>query len=87
MLGFDHVIGPIVVLDDGVVGGLTTERPLLDGFKFTESAALLETLGIAWNDVVAVGDSPAEAEIFQHAGLSIAIEIPQGLAGLPDSRS
>ncbi len=83
-LGFDHVVGTAVALDGEVIVGVSEERPIVDGFKFTGCNAILRSLDISWADVVAIGDSPAEQELFERAGLAIAINPKGNIASFAD---
>lgn len=48
-------------------------------FKLEDSKTILDKLNITPNEVVAIGDSPADKAIFEFAGKSIAINPKEGI--------
>jgi HAD superfamily phosphoserine phosphatase-like hydrolase len=77
LLGIDHVIGMRPAMDGSTILGIPASEAPDAHFKLTGAKRLLRKLGIASDEVVAIGDSPTDAELFQFSALSIAVA-PKG---------
>jgi phosphoserine phosphatase len=77
LLGIDHVIGTRPAMDGSTILGIPASDAPDAHFKLERAQRLLRKLGIAREEVVAIGDSPTDAELFQFSALSIAVA-PKG---------
>jgi HAD superfamily phosphoserine phosphatase-like hydrolase len=77
MLDIDYVIGTQPEIRDGIIYGVSPEHPIEKGFKFKGYKSILDKLGISFEQVVALGDSPTDKKAFEYSALSIAID-PKG---------
>jgi HAD superfamily phosphoserine phosphatase-like hydrolase len=84
LLGIDYVVGTAVELDGDVIRGVSRTAPPVDGFKLTGCMRILTELGIPVHQAAAVGDSPADAALMLHAGLSIAVNPVGGVEQYAD---
>ena len=76
-LAFDYIVGSRPQLDNNVIVGIKESDYSCQDFKVKDSMTILEKLRISKEEVVAIGDSPADRGIMNFATISIAIN-PKG---------
>lgn len=77
MLEADYIVGSRPLVEDGRLAGISEHEYPSEDFKVAECSAILSSLNIGREQVVALGDSPADAGIFRLAARSIAVD-PKG---------
>ncbi len=80
----DYVVGSRPRIIDGRIGVITEEDYSGMDFKVRDSRAILDNLGITYDSVIAVGDSPADKGIFDLAAKSIAVDPKSGIEKCAD---
>ncbi len=76
-LGIDYVIGTAPRMSGDVIMGIETEDFKGKSFKYDGCREIIEKLEISKNEILAIGDSPADSKIFELAGTKIVIN-PKG---------
>ncbi len=76
-LGIDYIVGSRPKIDGKIIAGIEKNDYSGDDFKLTDCLGILESLDITASQVIAIGDSPADAGIFKYAAKCIAIN-PRG---------
>lgn len=84
LLGITYLVGTKPKVDGGIIQGISVEDFLGRDFKLLGVKQILGELHIASDDVVAIGDSPADRSIFAFAGKSIAIHPKEGIEKYAD---
>lgn len=84
ILGIDYLVGTSAALDGDVIRGVDSAKPPVDGFKLAGCMSILTALEIPVSRALAIGDSPADAGMLLHAGLSIAINPVGGVERFAD---
>lgn len=77
LLGIDYIIGTSPRMDSDVISGIEITDFESRDFKVNGCKKVIEKLGIAFEEIVAIGDSPADAAVFEIAKTTIAIN-PKG---------
>lgn len=77
LLGIDHTIGMKPAMDGSTILGIPMSEAPDAHFKRRGAQLLLRKLGISGDEVVAIGDSPTDGELFQFSAVSIAVA-PRG---------
>jgi len=72
-LGISYVVGTKPKMEGNKIESISKEDFSGSNFKLEDSKAILDKLGIKQENVVAIGDSPADKIIFEFAKKSIAI--------------
>lgn len=83
-LGINHVVGTHPLVEHGVIRGIPADRPIIPTFKLDGCKVILDKLGIDPEEVVAIGDSLADEDLFRFAGLSIAVSPKDGIKDIAD---
>ena len=83
-LGADYIVGSRPHMKGDVFGTISARDYSGLDFKIRDSKVILDKLGIAGIDVVAIGDSPADLGIFKFAGQSIGVNAPDSIAPYVD---
>jgi len=76
-LGIDYVIGTLPRIKDGIIQGVELEYFNGREFKAMGCRAIIDDLGFKKENIIAIGDSPADLGVFGLAGKTIAIN-PKG---------
>jgi phosphoserine phosphatase len=84
MLGITYIVGSKPKMKGNIIQGISAEEYSCNDFKLADSIKILEGLKITHNQVVAIGDSPADKSIFQYAAKSIAINPRDGIEKYAD---
>jgi phosphoserine phosphatase len=71
-LGFDHVVANIIFARDGVISGETLVG-VPEGGKGEIADGLMAKFGTLSENTLALGDTRSDADMFQRAGVSIAV--------------
>jgi phosphoserine phosphatase len=80
----DYLIGSQPHIKDDIIEGISEKDYSDCDYKLTESKQILNTLGIAASETLAIGDSPGDKSRFFFAGKSIAINPKEGIEKYAD---
>lgn len=84
ILGVDYIVGTHPDIRDGVIRGISPERPIEKGFKLKGCISILNKLGIRPEQIIAIGDSLADRKVFDYAALSITVDPKGGIEKYAD---
>lgn len=84
LLGITYVVGTNPKMNGNVISGISEEDFLGRDFKLLGVQKILRDLHISPQEVVAIGDSPADKTIFDFAGYAIAINPKEGVEKFSD---
>ncbi len=84
ILGIDYVVGTQPNVKGGIIYGISSEAPPQKNFKLQGCKAILDGKGITSDQVIALGDSPADRKIFEFAAYSIAVAPKGGIERYAD---
>jgi phosphoserine phosphatase len=84
MLGISRIVGSSPVMRGEVIVGISEQDFPGPGFKLEGVKTILDELGIAAENTVAIGDSPADKAVFEFAGTAIAINPKGGVEAAAD---
>lgn len=76
-LGVDYVIGTSPRVQNGIIQGIELSDFNGRNFKVDGCLEIINTLGIAPNDIIAIGDSPSDQGVFEISNIKFAIN-PKG---------
>lgn len=77
ILGITHVVGAEPIMDGPILVGITKDQFSGADFKLEGIKNILSGINIQESETLAIGDSPADKNVFEFAGKSIAIN-PKG---------
>jgi len=80
MLGITHVVGSEPTMKGDIIQGITESQFTGPNFKLEGVQKILAGTGLQPSETLAIGDSPADKQVFEFAGTSIAIH-PKGDIG------
>lgn len=80
ILSITYIIGTNPIVQSGVIMGISQEQFSSPNYKLDGINKILDSLKINSSEVIAIGDSPADKNVFNFAGKSIAIN-PKGDVG------
>ena len=83
-LNITHTIGTKPKMNGGFIDSISEEDFSGPNFKLEDSKVILNTLNITSDEVIAIGDSPADKSVFEFAGKSIAINPKEGIEKFAD---
>jgi len=83
-LGFDYIFGSNPKMDGDKIIGIDESDYPSDIFKISEPAILLQSMNILKDEVISIGDSPADRSIFDFSAKSIAINPRDGIEKYAD---
>jgi len=72
-LGISYIVGSKPEIEEGIIQGISADSYSGHDFKLQDCIKILERLSIEADEVVAIGDSPADRTIFKYARTAIAI--------------
>lgn len=78
-LDITYIVGTKPKMNGDAIESISEENFSGPNFKLEDSKTILDKLNITPNEVVAIGDSPADKAIFEFAGKSIAINPKEGI--------
>jgi phosphoserine phosphatase len=84
ILSIDHIIGSQPRMNGECIEGMSEDDYLGPNFKLRSVQQILGAEGIKAEECVAIGDSSADAELFELAGFAIAIHPKGGIEKLAD---
>lgn len=76
-LGITNIIGTKPRMNGNVINGIEMEDFNGKNFKYDECKELIDKSGINKNEILAIGDSPADSKVFELAGTKLVIN-PKG---------
>jgi len=78
-LGIDYLVGNMPRCKGDVIQGIELEDFASRDFKFTGCQNIINKLGVIKDDIVAIGDSPADLQVFGLAGTKVVINAKGGI--------